>query len=59
MITINLLIGVGSRLLSVVWAFVGVVSVGINESVVAQVTPDDTLGAESSVVTPDVMIPGI
>ncbi|MFW5766152.1 MAG: filamentous hemagglutinin N-terminal domain-containing protein, partial [Coleofasciculus sp.] len=30
-------------------------STGGNEGVVAQVIPDDTLGAESSVVTPDVI----
>jgi filamentous hemagglutinin family protein len=37
-------------------AFVGVLSGGINEPIFAQVTPDDTLGVESSVVTPDVLI---
>ncbi|MEQ9000663.1 MAG: filamentous hemagglutinin N-terminal domain-containing protein [Coleofasciculus sp. B1-GNL1-01] len=34
---------------------VGMFSTGGNEGVVAQVIPDDTLGAESSVVTPDVI----
>ncbi len=35
---------------------VGMFSTGGNEGVVAQVIPDDTLGAESSVVNPDVLI---
>ncbi|MFW5667432.1 MAG: filamentous hemagglutinin N-terminal domain-containing protein, partial [Coleofasciculus sp.] len=34
---------------------VGMFSTGGNEAVFAQVIPDDTLGAESSVVTPDVI----
>ncbi|HAX89189.1 MAG TPA: hypothetical protein DCY91_23740 [Cyanobacteria bacterium UBA11370] len=37
-------------------AFVGVLSVGINQPILAQVIPDDTLGSEGSVVTPDLLI---
>jgi filamentous hemagglutinin family protein len=36
-------------------AIVGVLCVGVNDCVKAQIVPDNTLGAESSVVTPDVI----
>ena len=36
-------------------ALVGVLCVGISDRVKAQIVPDNTLGAESSVVTPDVI----
>jgi filamentous hemagglutinin family protein len=40
-------------------AIVGTLSVRVNESVLAQMVPDNTLGAEGSVVTPNVTINGI
>jgi len=36
-------------------AIVGTLSVGVSDQVNAQIVPDNTLGAESSVVTPDVI----
>jgi filamentous hemagglutinin family protein len=56
MIAINVLNRCWQSLLVGSVAFVGVLSGGINKPIFAQVTPDDTLGAESSVVTPDVTI---
>lgn len=41
----------------IVWA--GILLVGVNHSAIAQVVPDNTLGAESSVVTPNLNIRGI
>jgi filamentous hemagglutinin family protein len=38
---------------------VGALSVGVSDRVNAQIVPDNTLGAESSVVTPNVIINGI
>jgi filamentous hemagglutinin family protein len=40
-------------------AIIGALSVGVSDRVNAQIVPDNTLGAESSVVTPDVNIRGI
>lgn len=40
-------------------ALVGALSIGVSESVLAQIVPDNTLGAEGSVVTPNVNIQGI
>ena len=40
-------------------AIFGVLSIGVSDRVNAQIVPDRTLGAESSVVTPDVNIRGI
>ena len=40
-------------------ALVGILSIGVNQSNLAQVVPDNTLGGESSVVAPDVTIRGI
>ncbi len=40
-------------------AIVGTLLVAVGESVLAQIVPDNTLGAEGSVVTPDVDIQGI
>jgi filamentous hemagglutinin family protein len=40
-------------------AIVGTLSVGVSDRVLAQIVPDNTLGAEGSVVTPDVNIQGI
>ncbi|MGB7441160.1 MAG: filamentous hemagglutinin N-terminal domain-containing protein [Coleofasciculaceae cyanobacterium] len=40
-------------------ALVGTLSAGVSENVLAQIVPDNTLGAESSVVTPDVNIKDI
>ncbi len=40
-------------------AIVGTLLTAVGESVLAQIVPDNTLGAESSVVTPDVTIKGI
>ena len=36
-------------------ALMGALSIGVSQGVVAQIVPDNTLGAESSVVTPDVI----
>jgi len=36
-------------------ALVGTLSIGISKGVFAQIVPDNTLGAEGSVVTPDVI----
>jgi filamentous hemagglutinin family protein len=36
-------------------AIIGALSVGVSDRVLAQIVPDNTLGAESSVVTPDVI----
>lgn len=36
-------------------AIVGTLSVGVSQGVLAQIVPDNTLGAEGSVVTPDVI----
>ncbi len=36
-------------------AIIGVLSVGVSDRVLAQIVPDNMLGAESSVVTPDVI----
>jgi filamentous hemagglutinin family protein len=40
-------------------AIVGVLCVGVNDCVKAQIVPDNTLGAEGSVITPNVIINGI
>jgi filamentous hemagglutinin family protein len=40
-------------------AILGALSVGVSDRVLAQIVPDNTLGAEGSVVTPDVNIHGI
>ena len=40
-------------------AIVGTLFTAVGESVLAQIVPDNTLGAESSVVTPNVNIEGI
>jgi filamentous hemagglutinin family protein len=40
-------------------AIVGALSVGVSDRVLAQIVPDNTLGAEGSVVTPNVNIQGI
>jgi filamentous hemagglutinin family protein len=40
-------------------AIVGTISVGVSDRVKAQIVPDNTLGAEGSVVTPNVNINGI
>jgi filamentous hemagglutinin family protein len=40
-------------------AILGALSVGVSDRVLAQIVPDNTLGAEGSVVTPNVNIQGI
>ncbi|WP_292864063.1 filamentous hemagglutinin N-terminal domain-containing protein [Nostoc sp. LPT] len=40
-------------------ALVGALSIGVSDRVLAQIVPDNTLGAEASVVTPNVSIRGI
>jgi filamentous hemagglutinin family protein len=40
-------------------AIVGTLFIAVGESVLAQIVPDNTLGAESSVITPNVNIQGI
>uniref|UniRef100_UPI0035CA3367 filamentous hemagglutinin N-terminal domain-containing protein n=1 Tax=uncultured Nostoc sp. TaxID=340711 RepID=UPI0035CA3367 len=40
-------------------ALVAALSIGVSENVLAQIVPDKTLGAEGSVVTPNVSIQGI
>ncbi|MEH2237567.1 two-partner secretion domain-containing protein [Nostoc sp.] len=40
-------------------ALVAVLSIGVSDRVLAQIVPDNTLGAEGSVVTPNVSIQGI
>ncbi len=41
------------------WVALGALSIGVSENVLAQIVPDNTLGAEGSVVTPNVNIQGI
>jgi filamentous hemagglutinin family protein len=40
-------------------AIVGTISVGVSDRILAQIVPDNTLGADGSVVTPNVSIRGI
>ncbi len=40
-------------------AIVGVLCIGVSQGVLAQIVPDNTLGAESSVVAPNPNIRGI
>ena len=56
MIKINKLAGRWQSFIIGTVGLIGVLVTGGNEAIFAQVIPDDTLGAESSVVTPDVLI---